>query len=610
MALELSKFAASAWHSVRVFTRAHKIISTIILIALCYGAWHLYSAANAPSTATRYVLTNVATGTVIASLSETGQVDALRQINITPQNGASGQVTAVYVTQGEQVYAGQALAQLDATDAIQALANAKLSLANTQISYKQATATSTLALNLLTAQNGVTNAQTALQKTHDDSYASLTSIYTDFSSTMSGLDSVLHDYSTMQGHTNQENIDAYADAVNQNDASIPSFKNAAETDYTNAVNAYNAALADYQATSRSASNDDLVTLADTTYTAAQSIADAVTSAHDFFNRVNADYTLYNLTAPSSLASLITSVNGYTTTVNGDLSTALSIKSNIVSAEQSLAQAQNTLANTEGGSNTISVQQAELSLRQAQQTVTNDEQTLADYTITAPIAGTIASVGVKQYDQASSGTTIATLVTNTEEVDVSVNEIDAASLKVGQKATVTFDALPNVSIAGTVSQVGIVGTVSQGVVSYTATISLDTNNPDVKPGMSATADIITNSATGLVVPASAITTSGGRSFVLAFQPPIDAATISAAGSSGITSDTAPTRIPVEVGLSDDTNTIITSGLSSGEQIVARTIAGSDTTASAAAQSTSIIGGSRTTGGASRGGGNVLFRAGGG
>ncbi len=538
-----------------------------------YGGYRAYAAATAKPAETRYVTTTVATGTVVATLTETGQVSASQQLTLSPQ--ASGQVVGVYVTPGEYVYAGQVVAQLDDTTAAQALQNAKLALETAQLTYEQDTATSTLQLNLVNAQSAATNAQIALTKAHDDAYTSIAGIYTDLSTIVTGLDNALHD-SNVTSRPNQENIDAYTNLVSSHDDSINVYANSAQTAYTAAYTAYQNAVASYQATNDNISNADLQTLAQNTYNAVQTVAQAVRAAHDFFNRVSSDYTLYNLGTSSELNTLLANTNTYTTTVSTDLANALSATSNIVSAEQTLAQAQNALQVQRGGANTLTVKQAELSLKQAQQTVTTAEQTLANYTITAPFAGTIANVGVQKYDQASPSTQVATLVTSKETADITVNEVDASKLEVGQKATLTFDALPNLTIVGTVASINEVGTVTQGVVSYSATIAFNTDNPQVKPGMSVTANIITGIQTGLVVPASAVKTNGNTSYVQVFSPPL----AGSESATGAPSATAPQDVQVVTGLSDNTQTIIASGLSAGAQVVTRTVASTPSTGTTA------------------------------
>ncbi|HVB19726.1 MAG TPA: efflux RND transporter periplasmic adaptor subunit [Candidatus Paceibacterota bacterium] len=580
--------------SVWAYATAHKVISTVAVLIVLYGGYYAYGVFTAPSTATRYVTMTAASGTVVATMTETGQVDASHQISLSPQS--SGQVTGIYVKPGDQVHTGQIVAQIDATTALQSLREAELALQNAELTYQQTTATSTLALNLTTAQNGVTNAQIALQKAHDDAYASIASIYSDLGTVVSDLDTVLYSYN-VAGRTNQQNINAYNDLVSQYDTSIGVYTNSTNTSYTAAYNSYNAGIAAYKTTSSTISDSDLVALAQSTYATVQTVAEAVRNAHDFFDRVTNDYSLNNLGTSPTLATFLSDTNTYTTTVSTDLGNALTNQTNIVSAEQSLAQAQNTLQSTEAGSNALTVQQAALSLQQAKDAVINAQTTLAGYTVTAPFAGTIAAVGVQEYDQAGPSTSVATLVTNNETADISVNEVDASKLKVGQKATLTFDALPGVTLAGTVAVINSVGAVSQGVVSYTATISFDTQNPQVMPGMSMTANIITGTETGLVVPSSAVKTSGTQSYVQTFSPPLAGSN----SSTGAPSPVAPTPTIVTTGLTDNTNVVIETGLTLGEQVVIKTIAGTAvTTASSAAQSTSLFGGAggRPGGGAIR------------
>jgi hypothetical protein len=124
-------------------------------------------------------------------------------------------------------------------------------------------------------------------------------------------------------------------------------------------------------------------------------------------------------------------------------------------------------------------------------------------------------------------------------------------------------------------------------------------------MSATASIITSTETGRIVPASAVKTLGGQSYVEVFTPALSGSDSPA----GAESDTPPSRITVTTGLSDGTNEIIESGVTEGMQVVTQTLTDttSTTVKSAAAQSTSLFGagGATRAGGAAGGGANVRF-----
>ncbi len=552
----------SASRKVWSLALAHKTIAVIVAGAALYGGYAAYGMLTSTAGETSYVTTNVATGTVIATLSESGQISATSEVSIAAK--ASGTVLALFVQPGTHVAAGTAIAKIDPTDAEQAYRDAELSLETAQLTYDQNTASAT-AIELLQAKNAVANAQIALDKTRDTSYASIASVYTDLASVIRSLDSVLHD-SDVQGRSNQQNIDALADLVSNNDNNIALYKNSAATSYTDAVAAYNDAVAAYKATPRSSSNDELAALAQKTYVASQAIADAVKDTHDFLDRVNTDYTLYNIQTSSVLTSLISSINSDTTTITSDLSSALAVRSNIISAEQTLAVAQDDLQTAQEGPDELAQKSAALTLKKAQEALTTAQEALADTVVRAPFSGTVAAIAVDQYQTVSSGTNVATMVSDTKVATLSVSEADAVDIKPGQKVTITFDALPDVTIAGTVVSTSAAGSVSSGVVSYTVDVSLDTDNASIKPGMSVTADIITETATGLVVPASAIKTSGSSNYVLVFDPALETDSTSTSGT--VTSRT-PTRVPVTTGITDDASTIITSGLTGGEQVVSKT-----------------------------------------
>lgn len=575
---DVIKAIGTVWHSIRAYATAHKVISTIIIIVVLVGGYYGYKTLTSTTGETSYVTTTAATSTVISTLSESGTISATSDINV--QSQTSGAVLGIYVKPGTHVYAGTVIAKVDPTDALQTYNDAELSYETAELTYEKATASST-ALELLQAKNAVTNAQTALDKSRDSTYASIASVYTDLSSVMSGLDSILHN-SNVTSRLNQQNVDAYGDIVSTQDSSISIFKNSAVTSYTAATTAYNNALTAYKVTSRTMSNDQIIALAQNTYVAAQAVADAVKNSHDFFDRVSSDYTLYNFGTSSTLAGLLSSVNNYTAIVNNDLSGVLSDKTNIVSAEQSLAESQDALTNAQQGPDDLVIKSAALTLKKAQETLATAKKALADCYISAPFSGTVSSIAVDQYQTVGNGTAIATMVSDNELATLSVSEADAINIKTGQKATITFDALPDVTIAGTVDSISAAGSVSSGVVSYTVNVSLDTKNDQVRPGMSVTADIITGTATGLAVPSSAVKTSGSSSYVLVFNPPLE----TTSSTIGTVTRQVPTKVTVVTGLAGDTETIITKGLSDGEQVVTKmSVVSSSSTSSSPSSSSS-------------------------
>ncbi|MFZ1075085.1 MAG: efflux RND transporter periplasmic adaptor subunit [Minisyncoccia bacterium] len=562
--------------AVKTYIAGHKWLSGIILLALIGGGYYAYKVFDAPSGATRYVTTVAATGTVVASMSETGQVSASSNVSIESQS--SGEVLSIPVQAGEHVSAGTALAYLDPTTAQQNVESAKQALEAAQLSLamlQEPTATSTLT----STQNSVATAQANLVQAHQTSYNDISVAFLNLPTVITGLDSVLHG-STVPGRTSEQNENAYSDMVEPYDSTVVQYRTTAESSYQTAYAAYTKTLADFKATPRTADDATIEALINESYQTAADISDALKASTSFLNFVDTTLTYHNLSLPSTLNGHLNTLTGYTTTTNQYVATLASDAANITSSERSLAAAQASLQQLQAGADPLSVQSSQLSIQGKEDALAQAEQALAETVVRAPFDGTVAQTSVQQYQTIGNGTAVATMVSDNQNVNISVNEVDAAKLKVGQKATITFDALPNISIAGTVSSVNSIGTVSSGVVSYGAVVTFDTPNTSVKPGMSATVDIVTSTETGIEIPSSAVKTSGTQSYVQIFNPPL----ANSSGSTGAASAVAPTRKTVTTGLTDNTNIIIESGLSAGDQVVTKTIAGTATAAASTASRT--------------------------
>jgi HlyD family secretion protein len=131
------------------------------------------------------------------------------------------------------------------------------------------------------------------------------------------------------------------------------------------------------------------------------------------------------------------------------------------------------------------------------------------------AGSSATADSGTADASSSGASTSTSSSPFAVIDslrhlsmtVSFTESDISELKVGQAATVSLDALSGVELAAKVTAVSSVGTTSDDVVSYDATLTLEQHDARVKPGMSASATVIIKQGHGVTVPSEAVSGSG-------------------------------------------------------------------------------------------------------
>ena len=223
------------------------------------------------------------------------------------------------------------------------------------------------------------------------------------------------------------------------------------------------------------------------------------------------------------------------------------------AKANLAQDQDYLTDLTGG--TVppdATGPALLKLEQAKLAVQTAQENLAENSLTAPFDGTVTQANAIPGDIVSSGEQVFR-IDNLSSLVVAVNvtEIDINSIKVGQSATITFNAIPNKTYTGTVIKTDLAGTVGNNSTTFSSTVQITNADALIKPGMAANVTITTNEvANALLVPSTSIfTDSSGQQYVYLIQ------------------NGTPTAVNVTVGAVSDTTTQITGNtLQEGDTIV--------------------------------------------
>lgn len=232
-------------------------------------------------------------------------------------------------------------------------------------------------------------------------------------------------------------------------------------------------------------------------------------------------------------------------------------------EGAQVSADTALIQLSGDNLTKQVQNASDSLRSAELSVEDTQKQVDDYTITAPISGTIISKDVKVGDtvgtSASSVETMCVIYDMSYlEMTLNVDELEILSIKEGQEATITADAIPNQTFRGVVTSVSKSGTTTGGTTTYPVTIRIDEMG-DLLPGMNATAEIVTESAEDtLSVPNEAIVRG---SYVLVTKDSPSAAN----ADDSMTAPEGYVYVKVTTGVSDDDYIAVTSGLQAGDTV---------------------------------------------
>ncbi len=597
------------------YARIHKILTTLLVLLLCFAGYRLFFSSSV-STEAHYVLGRVQRTTLISSVTGSGQVSASNQFDLKAK--ASGDVMYVGARSGMEVKAGTLIAELNARDAQKAVRDAEANELSAELALQKLQKPAD-SLSLLQSENTALkakeakqNAKDALTKAYDDAFTSISNTFLDLPTFMTGLQDLLYKSTRELGGTNGIwNIDFYANAVSDFSTHAQEFKVLVNEKYARARTAYEKNMLDYKEATRLGSTEATEALLAETYETSREIAEVIKSANNLIQLYKDELSTHNLTPATLSDTHLSLLNGYTGGINGHLTSLLAIqntiqisKDSLTNADRSIAESEASLAKLRSGADDLDLQSAMLTVKERANALADAKENLGLYFLRAPFDATVGKVSVKKGDPAATGGVLATLLTKEKFAELSLNEVDVSKIHLGDKVTLTFDAVDGLSLSGKVSEIEAIGTVSQGVVTYAVKISFDTDDARIKSGMSVSASIITSVKPDVLsVPSGAVKSRGGSSYVEVL-PSFSEGVLSAspeAFTTGIVSNTLPTQRGVEVGMSNDTATEIVSGLSENEAIIFRTISA---TKGATTQAPSLLNAVRGNGG---GGGNAGFRA---
>ncbi|HCC22077.1 TPA: hypothetical protein DEP86_01585, partial [Candidatus Uhrbacteria bacterium] len=366
---------------------------------------------------TRYVLAAAERGTLMTSVTGSGQVQGEVEFDVSPES--SGKVLRVDVQNGQHVNEGDVIAVLDSIDAAKTVRNARLNLANAQLSM-QKLLDSVDSLTLLQAQNdlaqaerdladlengpndrelqtakdaitkaerGLAQAERGLVETRYDSeqalitasengYNSVGEAFTDLSAAMSDLSDLVG-----TSASEFEYVGYYRLLVG------PFFTEGLVDDYEDARDSYNIAWLAYRDLNHDSSIDDKIDLINQTLVAGKDIANTLIGARTLLNQIEsvgynssaiADHIDDMITAILSNISKINScVSSLQSTANNLRSTEVSAPNDIADAEFAVEEAESKLAETKIDLVDLTADPDPIDLAIARENVAEKKQKLAD-----------------------------------------------------------------------------------------------------------------------------------------------------------------------------------------------------------------------------------------
>ncbi|MCF7830378.1 efflux RND transporter periplasmic adaptor subunit [Candidatus Gracilibacteria bacterium] len=543
-----------------------KIALGIILIIVVGGGVYLNKNKKSSDSDIQYQTETVGKKTIISSVMGSGQVSASNMQEIKPK--VSGDVIVVNFKSGQEVKKREVIIQLDKSEAEKAVRDASLNLESANLSLEKLKQP-TDELTMFQATSAIDKAREDikqfnedLEKAYEDGFTAIADTFLDAPSIMTSLENILLGNSLKMG---SQNLSTYINGIKAQDKTTKgyqlnvfydNYEAKVKESYTKALGKYEENFEDYKNISRYSDKELIGKEIDQTYETIKIITESLKVTKNMIDEYENIFSKSNMSVSSTVTSHQNTLSSNVTTANKHLAALLSIKHTIESSKDSLVNAGRVIAEKnksldklEAGADELDISSQELSVKQKRTALLDAKEKLDDYDIKAPFDGIIAKIDTEEGSYISSGTVVATFIKKNKIAEISLNEVDTAKVKVDQKVTITFDAIEDLSITGKVSEVDILGTVTQGVVTYNIKISFDTQDERIKPGMTVSTAIISDIAQDvIVVPNSAITYENNQEFVEVME------------------GKDPKKQRVEIGISNDTHTEIKSGLKEGDLIV--------------------------------------------
>lgn len=528
---------ATARESQVVLRRPRKwrvVVPVLLALTTLLGAiYFLASPAKSISTAT------VRRGSIVSSVETTGKLEAQKSAKLSFR--ASGRVEKVLVSRGDMVKAGQVLAELD-TDILQR----GLSAAEQQLGISR--------LKMQQAKEGAGPQEIAAAQAN-------------LNAAMSALNELKAGAAT-------EDVAAAQSALNQAQATLDGLKKGASPpEITGGQARLNGAKA----------NRDLVaaTAANATEQARILYVQAGSATKNFLDpagqleQARLNYEAAKKSEAAQLAGADAKIGEAQAAL--DAIKAGPSKEEIQAAQEAVNEAAARLGKVKKGptENEIAVAQSKVDTAQAaldklkagptdtelailqgaiklsQIDVDKAQAQVNDARVISPLAGTVLDLDIQVGEIVNGSQPVATVAdANSLRIQADVDEIDVGRVTPGQAVTVTLDAYPGVKLPGKIEALAPGATLKQGSTVYQATIAF-TPTADVTPreGMAANVDITAQRKDNvLLLPNRAIETIGSRQYVTVKQ-----------------GDTT-SKIEVETGLSNNTDTEIISGLTESQTVM--------------------------------------------
>ncbi len=522
----------------------NKFFIAIFLLAAGIAAYFIFH----KKPVDEYTTAKVERGNLMQTVSETGTVKSSHEIDL--NFTVNGKITNIFAGIGDTVKKDQILAELDNSDLLlkekEAMANLQVSQANLakllagatshelavgQASSDQAKTAYVSALNEYEKiKNSTGESVSQAEKTLSDLYLTSGKTITNYQQNVKNYKSVLLTTVDAKISVAGNALDGIDTIFNDNDAKY--FLGAGNASLIKtAQNSYNSANTALAQAKIGKTSDEALKALDESFNALKDCYGLLESSIVGANFTQTKLDAYKTSISAQQTNVSAGISAVQTAQNNlndaenNLNNAILAAKNALatakaSADQQIAAAQTKidgchkawlvaeaqLNQLKAGSRIQDVNLARAQANQAQAALDLARNQISNSIIKAPLDGVITKKNYEAGEQFSSSKPIFSLSgMNNFEIEIDVSEADIAKVSIGDQAEITLDAFgEDIKFYGQVIFIEPAETIIQDVIYYKVKISFDGEGKDIKPGMTANANITTNKIEGaLIMPSRAV-----------------------------------------------------------------------------------------------------------
>lgn len=389
-------------------------------------------------------------GVTASGIQVPGVFTAPNQAALTFKTG--GRISSLPIAEGAQVKKGDVLAVLDTTEQQLAVQQAQAALAGAQARLDQAKTPANS--DVAAAQSAVDAAQANLAKIQAGPTAA------DRTAAQAAVSAAEANYARVKAGPTQNDLAAI------------------QAQMENARAALNQAQAAYDKYG-GASNPNIAL---TPFATALQVAT---------NNYNAALAAYNGARSHPTPAELEAALGQVQAARAALTHLTPDAAQLSVAASQLQQAQSALARLQPTADNIALAQSQVD--QAQAALALAKQQVANATLTAPFDGTVLSVGPHVSEFVGPTTPIVMLADLTHlQFQAGVDQVLLETLQPGETVTIVPDAFKDQPVSGKIAKLGLTATTAGGVTTVLVTVDVNPNNVPLRPGLSGSAQIQTQS----------------------------------------------------------------------------------------------------------------------